>query len=451
MKDWFKHNFKYFFLFLFFFFCLQFVYTSYEMDTYANYAFSYGLVKGQIPYVDYSLIIPLFSPFLYSLGLYFSHSLLVLYLEQALFLVIFSHLLFKILHHKTWLFLLLLLLPWPISFVYAIYPGYNFLVFFFFCLLIYLEDNASDKIIGIVLGLLILTKHTIGILFLIANLLYHHKDIKRFGTRLFYALIPLSIFFIYLLLTKSVSSFIDMCFLGLFTFSSHNNYLSIPYLILVLIACLILIILSIRQKISFNISYLYLLMYLTIIYPIVDDYHCSLFLLAALFLFLYNFPLNMQSPKHLQLLSCILMLILSCSWLFITTKTIKDLHVYHLPNFPFKILTKTDKKNTDKLLNYLQDKKYILLLGHGKNVFFTILNDQKLTHYTNSNNGNHGYNGTQKMLQKIAQEHHQYIVIDTSLDCSTSQCQYMQELEEYVKTNAKLVKNIAYYNIYYLE
>ena len=56
-------------LFIFYFLCLQFFYTYFCMDTFSNYNFSYSLVKGEIAYNDFNLIVPLFSPFLYSIFL----------------------------------------------------------------------------------------------------------------------------------------------------------------------------------------------------------------------------------------------------------------------------------------------------------------------------------------------------------------------------------------------
>ena len=56
------------FIFLFFFVLYSFLiaYNLFFGDTIVNYGFSYAITRGEVPYVDYNLIIPLFSPFLYS-------------------------------------------------------------------------------------------------------------------------------------------------------------------------------------------------------------------------------------------------------------------------------------------------------------------------------------------------------------------------------------------------
>ena len=60
---------KYVIIFLLFFYILIIPYNMYFEDTIVNYGFSYALSIGEIPYNDFNLIIPLFSPFIYSLVL----------------------------------------------------------------------------------------------------------------------------------------------------------------------------------------------------------------------------------------------------------------------------------------------------------------------------------------------------------------------------------------------
>ena len=52
----------------FFFLALVFIFTLSRGDTFVNYGFSYAISKGEIPYKDFNLVIPLFGPFIYSIG-----------------------------------------------------------------------------------------------------------------------------------------------------------------------------------------------------------------------------------------------------------------------------------------------------------------------------------------------------------------------------------------------
>ena len=84
-----KKIWKYVILFVVFLFTMTVFYLPFRLDTYVNYGFSYGIVNGQIPYNDFNIIVPLFSPFLYSILLVFNKSILVYYIEQAILLVVF--------------------------------------------------------------------------------------------------------------------------------------------------------------------------------------------------------------------------------------------------------------------------------------------------------------------------------------------------------------------------
>ena len=65
------------------------------------------------------------------------------------------------------------------------------------------------------------------------------------------------------------------------------------------------------------------------------------------------------------------------------------------------------------------------------------------------NYGNYGYNGTDKLINKLEQVKDSYIVIDRSIfnDENAFQ-QYIKEASEYVIKCGKLVKKIGVYEIY---
>ena len=115
-------------LFLFFFISLVFIFTLSRGDTFVNYGFSYAISKGQIPYKDYNMVISPLEPILYSIGLLLCKNIIVYYIEQAILLTIMINYIKKILDKKWILFLLCLIIPYPIAIVSIIYPGYNFLI-----------------------------------------------------------------------------------------------------------------------------------------------------------------------------------------------------------------------------------------------------------------------------------------------------------------------------------
>ena len=162
--------FKYIFLFVFFFIAQVFLFNIQRGDSYVNFGFSYALLRREVPYVDFNMVIPPFSPWLYSIFLLFHSSILCLYIGQSLLLTILFYFLFKQFSQKAWIFFLILSIPYPIAMTSILFPGYNFLLFFLLVLIIYCErEHKSDYLIGFLLGLSFLTKQTVGgVLFLVS-------------------------------------------------------------------------------------------------------------------------------------------------------------------------------------------------------------------------------------------------------------------------------------------
>ena len=311
-----KKYLKYIVLFIYYFICLTTVYFVFRMDTYNNYGFSYGIVTGSKPYVDFNPIVPLFGPFLYSILLLFNHSIIVFYFEQTILLLIMTYLLFKILDNKAWIIIVLLFLPIILPFSYCIFPGYNFLLLFELILLLFLNKyNKSDKLIGLVAGITIITKHNIGAFIFIITILETIKDKKKLINRFLFGIIPGILFLIIILLYGNLYEFIDFCLLGVSDFID-NKSIDISSIIMIIIPLILMIIKFLKDKTK-NISYFYLLAYLFVVFPLFDIYHICLFLLFWIIVFLYNSNFIIKN-KYLPLISFITINILIISWIFIS-------------------------------------------------------------------------------------------------------------------------------------
>ena len=215
-----KRNIKYILLFIFFVCILSFVcFENTSFDFLWSYGFSHALKMGEIPYKDFNTIATPLYIFIMSSILFIKDSFIVFIIFQALLSTILFYFIFKYIGKKGWLLLPILAFPFFVSFI----GTYNFLVFLLLVILFYLEDNnKNDYLIGFILGLLVLSKQTVGGVAVLLNLIFLH-DIKRMGKRIIGISIPSILFFIYLLITGSLSSFINLGFLGLFDFGSSNG------------------------------------------------------------------------------------------------------------------------------------------------------------------------------------------------------------------------------------
>ena len=444
-----KNNVKYIILFFVFLFSMIFVYIPFRMDTYVNYGFSYGIANGQIPYKDFNLIVPLFGPFIYSILLFFNKSILVFYIEQSILLVLFSKLLFKMMDRKAWIIIVALFCPFIFSFAYCLFPGYNFLILFEMLLLVYLHDNnKSDKLIGFIAGISLLTKQNIGIFILLVTIFYPFlKNKKQSLVRFIYSMIPVLIFFVYLLLSNSFLNFINLCFLNLYEFTG-NFQVKTLYLILFIIS-LFIVFISFFNKKDKNISYYYLFGYIPIVYPLIESHHVSLFLFFAFIVMIYN--MNFKVTKLIPFISFIIIIIFIFLLDFIGRINYFKFKFYSFHNFPAELLPYSVKEEHDEIIKYVPGKKVIYVGDPSQTIFFTSTTSSPLNMYYILFKGNQGYNGRKNLIANIKNEKNTYFIISKFVVCYDKGCQFDMSIPELIENNYKLVKELDNFSIYYKE
>ena len=162
---------KYLILVLFFLFW-NLIVQAINLDEIWNYGFSYAIVRGEIPYLDFNMVITPLFPFLMALFLkIFGNSILVFHVIFSLILGGMFYILFKLIKEKSYIVLFFLIFPLSVLF-----PSYNLFFLFLYILLIYLErEEANDYLIGLVLAGLILTKQTVGLMLILPNLFYFYS------------------------------------------------------------------------------------------------------------------------------------------------------------------------------------------------------------------------------------------------------------------------------------
>ena len=435
---------KYVIIFLLFFYILIIPYNMYFEDTIVNYGFSYALSIGEISYNDFNLIIPLFSPFIYSLVLLINKSIVSVFLLQSLFLTILYSLLEKKLKNKIYLLFLLILFNYPLGLVSFLFPGYNFLLYLLLFLIIYLEEYNNDYLIGFLIGLAIITKHTIGVFFIIPSIIFYYKDLKRIFKRISTMVIPIFIFLIYLIITKSLNNFINLCILGLFDFASNNNHIN--YLLLVIgLICLLYIIyvIIIDRK---NITNYYLLLSILFIIPLVDQYHISYLIISTLFIFINRLNIERYYKSFI-----VIDIVIICLWSIIAFNY-SDFRFVSYDNYPFRYFSSDWKSNYDGIDKFIKknDNTILFLLGTA-NYFYKITNNKKITYFDLPNYGNYGYDGYNTMKERIDSLNNTYFIINRSAFVNKDfNQQYYKELVSHI-TKFKYIKNINNYEVYYKE
>ena len=434
MKKNIKIIIKYLLLFLFFITILL-LFGNDNTDNVWNYGVSHALVSGELPYRDYNTITTPLYQFIMSPLLLIYDSYLTFIIEQSILCVIFVYFVEKLVEKNIWLVLSMLLFP----IYYFFFPNYNFLVMLLLILILYLEkEKKSDYLIGLVLGLLILSKHSVGGIVLIFSLI-STKDIKRMSKRLLTALIPISIFLLYLLITGTLMNFIDLCILGLFDFAETNKYFSLLFTITTIIFTIYTIYSFIFKRDIIN---YYLIPAFTLLIPIVDMFHSTYFIA---FFIIVIFMREKRINKKISIVLGITIIILTFISNVKTSEYIKNMTFSTDGKMKYVLLDKESNKYIKKILTKYNQYENTCMLSISS-MYFDIESGKKITYFDIPLYGNFGYDGINKMKKKIDKMHDTYFFI-----IDNPNRQYVNILNDYVRKNEKYVENIENIEIYYKE
>lgn len=417
-------------------------------DPINNYLFAYGFYNGQIPYVDFNLITtPLYAMY-QSLFLYVYNDFIMILVSQALIVTMTFFLLYKLFGKKSILFLLVTVVCQYKNIV----ATYNYMCFFMMVILIYLEKRypSKDLLIGLVIGLAILSKHTTGLFMIIPSLVFYFKDLKRLLKRTCGVLIPCFIFLIYLLCNGALYEFIDLAFLGLFDFSTNNgvggghyNYL---WIILSILILLIIIGMIIKNKKDINLYYF--IFGFVFVFPLFDATHFAMWLNCFMICLL---PYIKFSDRLITTVvfavSIPVLLIFTYIWNFRVDLTFTK----KLDHFKYSLHNKSNYKSLCDLNDYVNTYDDAIVIGYFS-MTHTLINEREASYFDVLYNGNFGYNGNQKMINKIENMHEQYFLVSmTDYNSNNEFSQISKEVMKYIMDNCEKVESKYIFDVYYKE
>lgn len=435
---------KYIFIFLFSFLAMSIFMTYVDGDVLWNYGFSYAISLGEIPYVDFNMIIPPIYPLLMSLGLIINNNILVFYIENSLLITIMFYFLFKMYKEKAYLFLLFLIFPIPA----VVYPTYNLFLIFLLVMIFYLEKNdGNDYLIGGLLGVMVFTKQTVGVCVALVGIIYYFRnDLKKFWKRLGGFLIPCILFLGYFLIMGNLYEFFNHCLFGLFEFTETNAKVgSIFFVIGIVFLGIVGYFLYKDKKDILN---WYVLAFFSIVIPLFDINHLAYFWFVLLLIILNrDFKFDKRVIKHYLVFGCFYM-----GMFFYVTMFDGFDYPNKYNNFNYRVLYNSNGENEirDEVISFIKensDEEIVMLASDA--YFYKITCDMKIDYFDLLNSGNHGYNGKKKLLGMIDDlASGTIMIIDSSGNGTKNSPQFMEDVAEYAARQGEEIKKIAGYTIY---
>ncbi len=443
----FKPFIKYFLVF-FFFLYWSLIVQPISLDEIWNYGFSHNIYKGLIVYRDFNMVMtPLYSMLMSMFFLLFGSSMLVMHTVNSVMLTGMIYLIERIIKKKYNIGIFLILLIFPMSLVF---PSYNIFLLMLFILIICLEkERRNDYLIGFILGFFILTKQSVGVFVTLVGLLYVIKSKDRFLKRLVGCFVPCFCFLIYLILSNSLLSFLDLCFFGLLDFGKSNGS-SFNYLLVFGIFLLFLNIYLIYKN-KGNIYYFYLLSFFSIMIPLFDLYHVLIFVFSFIFIYLV---------ENNVLFKCKYLNINLFIWgfffgiIFISSFYRFSDKVY----FPNEINHFEYRMVNDKYLNYSEmingryleyrELGYRVVFLSADGYYFKLINDEEIDYLDLINSGNWGYDGSRKLVDEVRTCNNCIFFLDEDEIGKNKQTD--QKLLKYVQKNGCIKEKFGNYKVYML-
>lgn len=435
------------YLFIFFFFLYwSLIIQPISLDEIWNYGFTYNIYNGLIPYKDFNMVMTPIYPMIMSIFLMINSSILTMHIVNSLMLTGMIYLIEKLINKKYNISIFLILLIFPMS---LIFPSYNIFLLMLLILIIYLEkNNSNDYLIGFILGFLILTKQSVGVFVALVSLYYLYKDKSKVIRRIIGCFIPCFCFLIYLIISNSFSSFLDLCLFGLFDFGKSNS--NFNYLFIFGICLLILNILLIKNS-KDKLNYYYLLSFFSIMIPLFDLYHVLIYFFSFIFIYLLEEDISFKC-KYLNIELFIFGLLIGI--VFVGSFYRFNDKVY----FPNNINHFEYRMVNDKYLDYsdtingrfleYRELGYKVIFLSADGYYFKLINDIDIDYLDLINSGNWGYNGSSKLLNKIKSCKNCVFFLDENEIGLNKQTD--QKLLKYVIDNGCIKEEFGNYKVYML-
>lgn len=479
-----------------------------NLDEIWNYNTARAIAQNLIPYKDISMITTPLLPMITALFLKLIANEVIVSRVLASVLwggVLFS--IFKILKllikEENTCLIITALLGLLFRDCYCI--DYNILSLMFSLIILYIElknidkphfeNNKTDFLIGILAGLTVCIKQSIGAILAIIVVGYkiifvqNKKEfieyLKTAFKRIIGILIPIILVCIYLIATNSLQDFINYAVLGISTFSNKIPYAKLmnndkkeiqilsrimPF---ILLAMAVLTIVLQNKKKKENIGnidnkiltmLIYSLSTIIIMYPISDEIHFLIagtitfiglaYILYLLGIAIYN-KINLQSKKKIYKITSLLISIILIA--FIAVRGIENITEYikqeknetieHYKNIQISEYLQERINEIDNfILEQEKENKKVYILDAEAAIYMIPINNYNKD-YDMFLKGNIGKDGQEGQIQKIKQKETNEIILIRKRNLQ-SNWQTPTEVVNYVRENLEFMGEVSIYEVY---
>ena len=335
-----------------------------------------------------------------------------------------------------------------------------------------MKKGKNSWLIGIIIGITLLIKQTIGLYFAIGIALYYIVEKQRLIEWIklgLSSMLVLSLFLIELLITNNLSSFISMSFLGIKEFGTYNTFIditSISFITISIVSIILSIIILTTKKVKIleenkkNIKIMFCigLPLVFAMYPIFNYAHMIVSITVLLINFIYILEtifieevLENVNQKYINIINTFIVCLILIYVLFIAVLIFSNYKIiYEKDNiYNGTIITEDAIKELNNIDQFIIDNKRknidVKILSYQANFYMLPLNinNKNFDLPLVGNLGKDGENGLIKQIEKL--NNVKILLIQNEEDMFW---QESKKVRQYVKDNLVKEGSIEYFDIY---
>lgn len=463
-----------------------------DLDELWQYNFARNILSGLVPYRDFNIISTPFFPFLAAIFLkIFTNQLIIMRIYNTLIffgILYMAYKIFKLLGINKCTSILSTIIMYFL-FYYDLGVEYNYLILLITMLSLYIElyrlkknsifDCKNEIILGILIGLTIVTKHTIGVLLtgmfclykiiFITNKEEFNKVLKIILFRLVGAIIPLILFLSYLIINNSFNDFVNYAILGIGKFKNNVPYLYLlnnkNILIMAFAFVVPIFFLSFIYYIRFKnkkqkelILLIYAITMFCGMFPIANSGHFIIYAflgiiysIYTIYVFCRNIINNIKVKIFIKEFIKIFILLFIIVYPIKSVSNVMKIYKESYKNNNIKYFnwiiignkTEQEIKNIDEYI--MNNTKKIYILDSAAAIYMIPI-DIYNKDYDMFNKGNFGRNGEERLITEISESQNtQYLILK---DVYKQNWQAPLNIINYIKVNKEKVGEIEIFDIY---
>ena len=459
-----------------------------DLDEMWNYNFSKNIIEGRLPYKDFNIIITPLVPYIGAvfLGIFGNEmiSMRIFAIIVDFLILFFSYkILIKIKVEKNLAKIIVLGLIYILKIHFRI--DYNFFSLLLLLFIIYFEirnikeqNNKVDIALGILAGLCICSKHTIGICISIVTLFYQvlfikdKESLKKFINTFIKRLIGLAsvicVLFIYFSVFNLWKDFIGYAIIGIKDFNNSISYFElitkgkwyIRVLSIVvptyLIGNLVKLLIKRFGRKEIERTNVVLLTYswaaFSIVFPISDEIHfligCIPSIIGIAYIVYYKLLSNKKRLIFIETVSQVLIIYIVIIAISGSVNLIKCFNRIDKQNQinHFKLIPDSSYSRVKEIDEYVKNQNKDVYILDASAALYTIPIDQYNKNYDMFNKGNLGAKGEEGIIEELKNKQDFQILI--LQDKYKKNWQTPLKVIEYVKKEFKKEGSIGVFDIY---